>query len=319
MEYREFLNQWKDNSLNVLCHTSGSTGMPKKIRLSKEIMRLSALRTASFFGLDMSSNLHSCISPDFIGGKMMAVRAEVLGCDFSFEKPSNTPLRDYNGREIDLLAVVPSQMTYLLDNPRLSSKVKTFLIGGASVPSVIRERIANQGLEAWETYGMTETASHIALRKIDKIESPFEVLPGILVDTDAERRLNIKIPINVSGGLENIKTNDIAEMIDNEHFFIKGRYDNIINSGGMKIIPEELEVIIEKELGQQVLITSAPDDKWSERIILVIDSPQNEIKDEDIMKVCRNNLQPHCVPKSILRARIELTSNGKKRRDKNYS
>lgn len=312
MTYSQFFDEWRDGRDYVICRTSGSTGAPKQIKLPKELMKDSARRTIEYFNLNSRSHLHSCISPDFIGGKMMAVRSEILGSGFSFETPSNTPLISYDGPEIDLLAVVPSQMVYILDNLSSLPKVKNYLIGGAPIPDSIRLKIVGQGLNAFESYGMTETASHIALRKVSDPSLPFRPLPGIEVSLDGNRRLMIH---NKMFGENNfLLTNDIAEIDDDGQFFIIGRYDNVIISGGKKIYPEELESTLESVLGIPVLFYAEKDEKWGEKLILCINKSPEELSDECLIGICRLNLPDYCVPKKIIRKEIPVTTNGKKRR-----
>ena len=312
MTYSLFFDEWRDGRDYVICLTSGSTGAPKQIKLPKELMRDSALRTIEYFNLNSRSHLHSCISPDFIGGKMMAVRSEILGSGFSYETPSNTPLISYDGPDIDLLAVVPSQMVYILDNLSSLPKVKNYLIGGSPIPDSIRMKIVGQGLNAFESYGMTETASHIALRKVSDPSLPFRPLPGIEVSLDGNHRLMIH---NKMFGENNfLLTNDIAEIDDDGQFFIIGRYDNVIISGGKKIHPEVLESTLESVLGIPVLFYAEKDEKWGEKLILCINKSPEELSDERLKGICRLNLPDYCVPKKIIRKEIPVTANGKKRR-----
>lgn len=312
MTYSQFFDEWRDGRDYVICRTSGSTGAPKQIKLPKELMRDSARRTIEYFNLNSRSHLHSCISPDFIGGKMMAVRSEILGSGFSYEIPSNTPLVSYDGPDIDLLAVVPSQMVYILDNLSSLPKVKNYLIGGSPIPDSIRRMIVGQGLNAFESYGMTETASHIALRKVSDPSLPFRPLPGIEVCLDCNHRLMIH---NKMFGENNfLLTNDIAEIDDDGQFFIIGRYDNVIISGGKKIHPEVLETTLESVLGIPVLFYAEKDEKWGEKLILCINKSPDELSDERLIDICRLNLPDYCVPKKIIRKEISVTANGKKRR-----
>lgn len=308
MTYEEFIKTWRCGSESIVCHTSGSTGTPKEIFLPRSEMEKSAMRTINFFGLDESSHLHSCISPDFIGGKMMAVRSELTGARLSWEQPSNRPLKDYAGSRIDLLAVVPSQMDYLVENPGRIPEIRHVIIGGSPIHPTLRKRIADSGLDAWETYGMTETASHIALRKITEKEEFFLPFEGIHIDIDTENRLVIDME-----GWQKIVTNDIAEINSDGSFTIKGRADNVIISGGKKIHPEEVESVLERLLGVDVLVTSAPDEKWGQRVVLIVED-EGRIKDERIISVSKENLRQECVPKEIRHESIRRTSNGKKQR-----
>ncbi|MDE5874367.1 MAG: AMP-binding protein, partial [Muribaculaceae bacterium] len=168
-----------------MARTSGSTGKAKEIRLPKEFVRRSALRTNRFFSIDSRSRLHSCVSPDFIGGKMMAVRSEMAGCRLTYETPSNRPLKDVEAGEITLLSVVPSQMLGLLDSDGNLPPVRHYLIGGSSLSTELRNKICDSGVDAWESYGMTETASHIALRRVEREEGWFEAFSDISLRLDA--------------------------------------------------------------------------------------------------------------------------------------
>lgn len=310
MTYQEFLNEWRGASDSIECMTSGSTGKPKRILLPKREVERSARRTIDFFGLGGESILYSCISPDYIGGKMMAVRAELCGGTLKWETPSNTPLRGHDGAVTDLLAVVPSQMRHILDRPELFRSLRHIIIGGSAIPPGLRKRIASSGLDAWETYGMTETASHVALRKVSAEETGFVPLDGITVGLEEDGRLRIDIK-----GWTTVVTNDIARVHADGSFSIIGRADNVIVTGGKKVHPEELEMLIEREFGFPALVASLPDEKWGEKVILVTED-RGKTPDESILRYCRKEMPPHCVPKQIIHNDICRTASGKKCRDK---
>lgn len=309
MNYSDFAAEWKSTPDHIICRTSGSTGNPKEICLPKSEMRKSAWRTIRFFALDSSSHLHSCVSPDYIGGKMMAVRAYETGAELTWEKPSNRPLEKYDRTAIDLLAVVPSQMIHILDNLHDMPEIRAVIIGGAPIPAHLRERIEESGLNAWETYGMTETASHIALRRVTATTGTFIPLDGIRVYADSESRLVIEME-----GWQRIVTNDMADIAEDGGFTIYGRYDNVIITGGKKVHPEEVEEILEHELGVPVMISSLPDEKWGERVIMTIEDGLDSGADTNIISKCKNLLPKECVPKEIRHTRVARTENGKKKR-----
>lgn len=309
MTYEDFFEEWHNDKEFVKCHTSGSTGQPKEIVLPKIEMLKSARRTLRHFSLNPQSHFHSCISPDFIGGKMMAVRAIDSGAQLTWETPSNRPLEGIKFERIDLLAVVPSQMVHILDHLTEIPIIGAIIIGGSAIPDNLRKRIAESGLNAWETYGMTETASHIALRHISSKPTSFEPLEGIKVSTDSESRLVIEIE-----GWQKITTNDMAEISESGNFRIIGRADNVIISGGKKIHPEETERILEKELGVPVLITSEPDEKWGERVIMTIEDEYGADEDNKIISICKKCIPSESVPKRIVHGTIPRTPNGKKQR-----
>lgn len=311
MTYPEFISQWRDGSSTVSCRTSGSTGTPKIIELPKKEMERSAWRTIRFFGLSEKSVLYSCISPDYIGGKMMAVRAETLGCKLVYEVPTNRPLQNFHGNEIDLLAVVPSQMLYILDHLEEMPVIRNIIIGGSKIPYGLRMRISESNLNAWETYGMTETASHIALRKVQKIENPFIPLDGINVNVNNNSCLEIEMV-----GWQRLSTNDIVEMDKEGAFRIIGRKDSIIITGGKKVNPIEIEEALEEHFNVQVLITSEEDEKWGERVIAVVEDTSGKVNETELLDFCRARFRAEQIPKRILVGIIPKTENGKKARKK---
>lgn len=303
--YTELERAWFSDSETIACNTSGSTGKPKIINIPKKLMIESAYRTNLFFGITSQSHLHSCISPEYIGGKMMFVRAVIADALFSFEEPSNQPLKYYDDSIIDLLSVVPSQMKYLLDNAEKQKMVKNYLIGGAPIPDVIKKGISLSGVKAWESYGMTETASHIALRGVTGMEKPFRVLPGIQISKSNNDTLIINM-----GNNNSIITNDICELISPEEFIIIGRLDNIINTGGIKIFPEKLEYKLSSLLKFPFYIASRPDSLWGSRIVLVGENP--DISLDELKRLCKGLLKPAEIPKEIVPvSKLPLNPNGK--------
>lgn len=293
MTYEELAQEWENNNA-LLCSTSGSTGIPKKILIDKKYLLDSATRTADFFKLDSSSLLYSCISPDFIGGKMMLVRQRLLGCRLKWENPSNRPLADVTER-ISLLSVVPSQMIHILDNIDKMPQIDNILVGGSAIPATLRKRIAESGLNAFESYGMTETASHIALRRIEELPSPFLTLGDITV-SEQDGALCISIP-----GWKTIVTNDCAEVLNPKEFYIKGRKDNIIISGGRKINPEIIEEKLSSHIDIPFYIASMPDEKWGERIVLIAENADNDdvYLMQHIRTICERMLKNYEKPKEI--------------------
>lgn len=311
MNYEEFLREWNNDKNFIIAHTSGSTGNPKEIKLDKDFVRESAIRTINFFEINNDSRLHSCVSPDFIGGKMMGVRAEIAKCRLTWESPSNLPLRELNDDEIiDLLAVVPSQMDFIVNYKNSLPKIRNIIVGGASIPKKLREKIADSGLNAYETYGMTETASHIAIRKITKDELAFNTLRGITVSIDEDGALKILF----ANGKE-FQTNDLAKILSPSEFFITGRRDNIINSGGKKVNPVEIEKKIEHLIPTPFIIAGFPDDKWGQRIVMIIE--RSSVNITEIKEKCGKVLEGWMVPKEVIVIdKLPLTANGKIKRPK---
>lgn len=311
MDYKDFIDEWQSGDAPVEVATSGSTGIPKRILLDRSFMIESARRTNAFFGIDSDSHLHSCISPDFIGGKMMAVRALLAGCRLTWEIPSNRSLRGIGAASrISLLAVVPSQMVDILGRVEELPSIESIIIGGGAIDSRLRRRIVDSGLNAFETYGMTETSSHIALRKVDCETEWFTTLPGITVDLDDRGCLTIRF----DGG-QVVVTNDLATLFDPTRFRIDGRADNVIVTGGRKVNPFEVERRISDLIGTPFIVTSLPDEKWGRRVVLKIergaDIPDVAWLRNELSKI----LAPWERPKDILVVgELERTPNGKLKR-----
>lgn len=313
MTYDDLLREWQAASPSMLCHTSGSTGTPKDILIPKEQMLRSAARTNAFFGIDGSSHLYSAISPDFIGGKMMLVRSLEAGCSFGYEPPTNTPLSNYRGPEISLVSVVPSQMLHILDNLDAIPPVRAFLVGGAPVSNALRQRIADAGINVYESYGMTETSSHIAVRRVGTEPTPFTTLGDITVSSH-EGCLKIHIP-----GWQDLVTNDLATILSPTTFIVNGRRDNMIISGGIKISPEEIENALSPFIATPFYISSVPHPKWGEAVTLVMlgNDTVAPLGETELQQIFVRHLPSVKRPKQIVyRPEFEYTASGKIRRIK---
>lgn len=304
MTVEEFLAEWADDTPYITAHTSGSTGTPKRILLDKEMVRRSAWRTIDFFGLDKSSRLHLCLDAAYIAGKMMAVRAAECGGRLTSEPASNRPVLPAAASDpIDLLAVVPSQLAYLVERGITSCEVRHIIVGGAPLPRSLADDAIVAGLDVWETYGMTETASHVALRRAGA--EAFDALPGISFAADVRGCLII-----VMDDGSRIVTNDMAEILNERQMRLLGRIDHVIITGGFKVHPEAVERRLEALMpAGQYYIVGEPDPKWGERVCLVAACPTPS---EDDMRVV---LARHERPKKILHVPVLLrTSTGKVRR-----
>lgn len=242
-EITAFIEQWRDKSDRILARTSGSTGEPKDIYLTKSAVRRSAQRTAAFFGLNGESRLHLCLSSSYIAGKMMIVRALETGCILTSEPPSNRVLSACARSErISLLAVVPSQFNYLIENADSLPEIDNILVGGAALNEAQIRGAERLGGRVYESYGMTETASHVALRRVGGArapfgtQAPFRALPGFSMRLDGRGCLVIE-----SDDFGTLVTNDVAQLLTPKQFVILGRYDDAIISGGLKIFPRDVE------------------------------------------------------------------------------
>lgn len=263
-----FLLDWFDGKSYIEMETSGTTGEPKTISVSKQAMVDSAIATGDFFELQPGDKALQCLPVKYVAGKMMLVRAMILGLDLEFVAPSSHPLTD-NEIDFDFVAMVPLQAQNSI--PQLS-KVKKLIIGGAAVNKNLEKQLLKLPTQIFETYGMTETITHIAARKLG--EKAFTVLPNITLSYDDRNCLVIHAP-RISSDV--IVTNDIVEPINENQFIFLGRIDNVINSGGIKIIPELVENKISRRISQRFFIASKPDNELGEKVVLVIEGEKKDL------------------------------------------
>lgn len=303
----KFIHEWHNDLPYIEAHTSGSTGTPKKIKLLKQDMIESAIATCKFFEISKSSTLVLPLSANYIAGKMMIVRAIVSGADLWIEEPSNTPIKKDYG-QIDLLPIVPSQIDWIINESTDSNQIRNLIIGGGAISPTREQALISSKINAFATYGMTETCSHIALRHVTKKE--YTTLPDISISHNDRNCLVIDAP---KFSFNRIVTNDIVEIVDSNHFIWLGRYDNIINSGGVKIVPEQIEEIISKIIPFPFYIIGEKDDKWGEVVSLYIETTY--IDEKEIINKASEILDKYTVPKRIkCIAEFERTPNGKIKR-----
>ena len=266
----DFLLDWFDSKSYIEMETSGSTGTSKTISVSKQAMVDSALATGDFFDLQPGNSALQCLPVKYVAGKMMLVRAMILGLDLEFVAPSSHPL-DNNEIDFDFVAMVPLQAQNSI--PELK-KVKKMIVGGAAVNKALEKQLLKLPTEVYETYGMTETITHIAARKLG--EKAFTVLPYVTISYDDRNCLVIHAP-RISD--EVIITNDIVELVNENQFIFLGRIDNVINSGGIKLIPEQIEEKLASKISQRFFIASKPDNELGEKVVLVIEGEKYELDD----------------------------------------
>ena len=298
-EFANFVSDWFDSSKYMTAQTSGSTGVPKTIQLLKSDMRASAQMTNRFFNIDANSTFLLSLSPNYIAGKMMIVRWLEAGAEMIEQKPSSNPLSQPLQSNITLSAMVPSQVINILNDSASFaqlSKINNMIIGGAPLDSVTEKRIAETQLNAYATYGMTETLSHVALRKVGAEESYF-ALPGVTFSQDERGCLKIDVPHLT---IKEVVTNDVVDIIDTTHFIWRGRFDNVINSGGVKIFPEEIEKLIAPYLKERFYVIGTPDTLWGEICTLVIEGEEwSQEKQQSLLMQLKDALPKHKSPKQI--------------------
>jgi len=266
-----FLLEWFSDSEFVLVHTSGSTGDPKPIELSKSVMQKSAERTIEYFGLQKNDRLLLSLPCRYIAGKMMVVRAIVGQMNLITIDPT-TDFEFLEHENFDFGAMVPNQVFKLLEQPSGIEKlqnIRNLLVGGSAISSALEAQIGQLSSRVVITYGMTETASHIAIRELSGIRKSeiYSCLPGISVSLSETDCLQIHLP----EFHEPLQTNDLAELQSDNTFRILGRADSVIISGGIKYLPEVLEKKLESVMNERFVISSVPDEKLGEKLALVIE------------------------------------------------
>jgi len=293
-----FLLDWFDSKSFIEMETSGTTGAPKTILMSKQAMVDSALATGNFFDLQPGNRAMQCLPVKYVAGKMMFVRAMILGLDLEFVAPSSHPL-DHNEIDFDFVAMVPLQAQNSISELK---KVKKMIIGGAALNKSLEKQLLKLPTEVYVTYGMTETITHIAARKLG--EKAFTVLPDVTISYDDRNCLVIHAP-RISD--EVIITNDIVELVNENQFIFLGRIDNVINSGGVKLIPEQIEEKLGGKFHHRFFITSKPDNELGEKVVLVIEGEKHELDDS-----IYESLDKYEKPKEVVFiSKFKETTNGK--------
>lgn len=337
MTVNDFLQEWNSPSETLLVHTSGSTGKPKPMWVEKQRMLNSAHITCDFLGLRPGDSALLCMSLDYIAGKMMVVRSIERKLRLFSVKPSGHPLSDESLAKMvemnfDFVAMVPMQVYNTLQVPQERerlSRIKHLIIGGGAIDDALAEELRSLPGAVWSTYGMTETLSHIALRRLNGEEASewYQPFDSVGVSLNSDGCLVIDAPLVCS---EPLVTNDIAEIKQQETsshssdassslktssphvlFRIKGRKDNVICSGGIKIQIEEVENLLRQHLDAPFLLAKKKDEKFGEIAVLVTESGDLE----GVEAICRQVLPKYWVPRQYLHFdQLPMTETGKPKR-----
>ena len=337
MTVNDFLQEWNSPSETLLVHTSGSTCKPKPMWVEKQRMLNSAHITCDFLGLRPGDSALLCMSLDYIAGKMMVVRSIERKLRLFSVKPSGHPLSDESlakmvEMDFDFVAMVPMQVYNTLQVPQERerlSRIKHLIIGGGAIDDALAEELRSLPGAVWSTYGMTETLSHIALRRLNGEEASewYQPFDSVGVSLNSDGCLVIDAPLVCS---EPLVTNDIAEIKQQETsshssdassslktssphvlFRIKGRKDNVICSGGIKIQIEEVENLLRQHLDAPFLLAKKKDEKFGEIAVLVTESGDLE----GVEAICRQVLPKYWVPRQYLHFdQLPMTETGKPKR-----
>lgn len=313
MTLPEFSAEWHDESDRILVHTSGSTGAPKPLWVEKRRMETSARMTCDFLGLREGDTALLCMPLDFIAGKMMAVRAWVRGLRLTAVEPSSHPLCGFIGKEegFDFVAMVPYLVACSLqveEEREQLRRIRHLIIGGGAVDEALERELCSFPNAVWSTYGMTETLSHVALRRLSGTEASdwYTPMEGVSVSLGDEECLRIDAPALCR---ETLQTNDIAVLHpDGRRFRILGRRDNVICSGGIKIQIEEVERLLRPHLNTPYLITRARENRLGETVVLLTESRDLAL----VESVCERVLPKYWKPRHFITVdEIPLTATGK--------
>lgn len=300
-----FCRDWLIGKDTFTLQTSGTTGPPKKILVTRDQLLTSANLTIDYLGLQKEYNALICLDTHYIAGIMMLVRSLESGMNMHVSQPSANPFEKISSTiKIDFAALVPYQVQAILKSDKRDRfNEGVFLIGGAPLSKKIIDELQSCSGKFYATYGMTETLSHIALQRLngENPEKYFQALPGITLQIDERGCLVVLAPhINSTA----IITNDLVKLIDHNKFIWLGRADNIINSGGIKIIPEKIEVVVESifdelKLEHRFFIAGLPHSELGQSVSLIIEGKLSELLEQSILELMKKKLSRYEVPKSI--------------------
>lgn len=307
-----FLSEWHNDEQTVWVHTSGSTGTPKPMQVEKKRMVASARLTCSFLGLKEGDKALLCMPLGYIAGKMVVVRSLVAGLELIPIAPCGHPLSGMK-ESPTFAAMIPMQVYNSLQVPEertVLEGIKHLIIGGGAIDDGLANELKHFPNNVWSTFGMTETLSHIALRRLNGNNAsdwytPFD---QVHIRLSEEGTLVIHAPEVCA---EELTTNDIAEINEKGEFRILGRKGNIINSGGIKIQIEQVEALLKPHLSTPFLITSTSDAKFGEVVVLLYEKGN----EEELQALCKAALPPYWMPKRFVQVEaIPLTETGKPNR-----
>ncbi len=300
-----FVQKWFSEDKEIVLKTSGSTGKPKQITYPKSKMLASAQRSITYFDLKANQTALLCLPAEFIAGKMMILRAIVGNLKLLAYEPTSRPLFGLE-TEIDFAAMTPMQAELSLrDDIDNFKHIKKLIIGGAPLQVSLERSLSKLQLMIYETYGMTETCSHIALRKIG--DKAFHALEGVGFETDGEDRLVIKDEVLQ---LEALRTNDIVDLKSEKEFIWQGRSDWVINSGGIKLQAEQIEKKLSSKISAPLFVCGVKDQKLGEALVMIYEA--DEELPMELIKLAEEVLAKYERPKKYYRVvRLERLGNGK--------
>lgn len=316
-----FCRAWQSGQMKFTLHTSGSTGEPKPISLTRAQMRASAHLTGQTLGLGAGDTALVCLNIRYVAGIMMLVRGLELGMNLTIVEPSGNPLANFDPAtsRFTFTALVPLQLQTILDDTdpvrrvatlSMLNGMKAILVGGAATSPALERALQVITAPVYATYGMTETVSHIALRRLNGPGQSdfFTSLDGVMLGTDERGCLHIT---SAATNFECVQTNDVVQLIDATHFRVLGRADTIINSGGVKVQPEAVERIIQDVMtlfesepngsAPRLLVAGLPDERLGQRVVLLLENyvvQPNQLT--VIQEQIRQRIGPYAIPKQAI-------------------
>lgn len=301
----DFMEAWLGGQVEFVLHTSGSTGMPKPITLTREQLSASAAMTGKALSLGQDTRALVCLNIGYIAGLMMLVRGMELDWELTITEPASNPIASLDAVAFDFVALVPMQLLAMLENPATREQaghLGKILLGGAPVGAVLMQHIAALAVPVYQSYGMTETVSHIALRRLngDEASDTYTLLPGITAGTDERGCLFISGP--VTNG-EQVQTNDLVEITGDSFQWI-GRADNVINSGGVKIVLDQVDARIALAF-RNMAISNAffswweADEKLGQKLVLIVEGAASGVEAVALAAEIRKQVSAYANPKHI--------------------
>ena len=311
-----FALSWLDDNKDTFeVQTSGSTGKAKTIVLQRTDMIKSAEATGKALGIKKGDTALLCLPAKYIAGKMMIVRAFVLGLDLYISTPSVDCLKNIS-TPINFCALIPLQLQYALDHGLYKelNKIDMIIVGGAPLPNAYIDQLEALKAQVYATYGMTETITHIALKSLNgkQKSNSYQCLDLYKVAQDDRGCLIIKT------AERQWVTNDLVHLSSPVKFDILGRIDFIINSGGLKINPQEIEREISHLIQERFMISYKEDTVLGQRVVLLIEGNKDTLDEKEILKNIRQVLPSNKMPKDIIFVEeLFYTDNKKIAREKN--
>jgi O-succinylbenzoic acid--CoA ligase len=303
----DFIQRWLGFEQTFELRTSGSTGVPKVISVKRSQLTSSAAMTAKALSLGKGTRALVCLNVDYVAGVMMLVRGMELGWELVIIEPTSNPLKDFKPEvEFDFAALVPMQLSGTLEEETTRERVSQYgkiLLGGAPISVSLLKQIEKINVPVYQSYGMTETVSHVALRRLngETATDSYWFLPGVGAGVDERNCLFISGPVTDG---EKIQTNDIVEMTALNAFVWLGRIDNVINSGGIKIV---LDVVDEKiarvfydlNYNNSFFTWYQQDEKLGQKLVLFVESDGERLIEEVLMEEIRKRVSTYETPKHV--------------------